>query len=240
MELDADVQSHLMETIKANLADHDLEPIDECPCDNISCDESVVENKDNGEVLSVENGSNSTTTAVIGETEMYKEVLNCLKCKENEKELERVTNELSSVIEAHNELEMKLRAELAQQNNKLVDSELLLVDKDEQIGEHKSLCSELKNRIEELEVNLKRVDKDCDQVRMLQDQIDILRPKAEKLEKTESQLEKLRDKIEELKDVKVQLVKEQTDHQQTFSRLVVVEKEVENLQKAKTQLDEYR
>ena len=89
-------------------------------------------------------------------------------------------------------------------------------------------------------MKLKRSGNDSDQIRGLQDEIDVLRPQAERAEKLESQLEKLRDKIDELKDVKTQLSKEQMDHQQTFSRLVNVEKEVESLQKAKVQLEEYR
>ena len=247
MELDAGVQSHLMEAIKTNLADHDLERIQGEIDDDIHEEEKEEEGgeyrvnpagKDMEAAVNISHSSNSNTSFIASENEGI--VMNCSECKEKDKRIERLDNDLESAIAAHNELEVKLRAELSQLSNKLVDCDQLLMDKDEHVNESATLCNELKHKIEDLEVRLKCNDNSSEQISALQDEIDVLRPRAEKLEKAETQIEKLREKIDELKDVKSQLKKEQTDHTETFSRLVNVEKEVELFHKTKAQLEEYR
>lgn len=63
---------------------------------------------------------------------------------------------------------------------------------------------------------------------------------AEKSESYQSQLERLREKCDELGDVKQQLKIAQAAHNETISKLSVAERELDQLQKMKKQVDEYR
>ena len=159
MEFQSEVQSDLMEAIKGNMQRHELEEL-------VECQENEM---DFVEALSVDQRSLVKTTDFI-----------CIECTTKEKNFETVRGELASAIISYNELELKLRAEIAQHGNKLIDSELMIIDKEEQIVECKLIIEKLNTKIKDLEREAKRSDIASDELQALKDEIDILRPRAER------------------------------------------------------------
>lgn len=219
MELEPDVQASLKEAIIGNLHRHDLDDLVEA-----ITEAELITGDDVNQTLVIEDRK-----SIVASDEPTLSGVSCPDCKVREKELESINTELENALQ----LEVKLRAEIANTANKLVDYELMINDREEQVSECKNIIVTLKKKIEDLEKEAKRSDINSEELIALRDELDILRPKAEKLESCQSQLEKLREKIDELKDVKIQLKKEQVDHSQTFSRLVAAEHDLELLQKAK-------
>ena len=129
------IQIDLMEAIKDGLFRHNLDCIPED-------DDEISQDDISGEIC-------DTPSNIIENEPIKPSDTKCLLCLEKDKSIQKSENELQEAIKYYSDIEQRLRAEMAQQSNKLVDTELLLLDKDEQISTYKTTISDYKKKIEE-------------------------------------------------------------------------------------------
>ena len=164
----------------------------------------------------------------------------CRPCGEKDEALKRLSADLETALSQAHETEVRLKGEIAVERNKLVDSELQVIDREEQISRRDQDVAAANKRIAELEALAAKQNNATQELHKLQDEIDVLRPKAAKAEQAEVQIERLRSRLEELIDVRQQLKTEAAAHSETYNRLMACETEIESLHACKKQLDEYR
>lgn len=123
----------------------------------------------------------------------------CVPCDDKIKRIACMESELESLIKRENESEAKLRAEITCQTNKLIDAEILIIDKDEKLQKISGQLDTAISKIQENEVKINDSHRVINQLQIIQDEIDILKPKADKADASEQQLEKLRSRLDELK-----------------------------------------
>ena len=165
---------------------------------------------------------------------------NCRVCVDKDEVIERLTQDVEAALARAHDLELHFKGELAVETNKLVDVELQVIDKEEQISSRDFMIQDSTAKIVELEARLTAHMTARKELLKLQDEVDVLRPKADKADAAEVQIEKMRDRLEELTGVKQQLKTETSAHTETYTRLLAIEQEVESLRKTKSQLEEYR
>jgi len=164
----------------------------------------------------------------------------CRPCGEKDEALKRLSADLEAALSQAHEMEVRLKGEIAIERNKLVDSELQVIDREEQLSRRDQDVAAANKRIAELEAFAAKQNNATQELHKLQDEIDVLRPKAAKAEQAEVQIERLRSRLEELVDVRQQLKTEAAAHSETYNRLMACETEIESLHACKKQLDEYR
>lgn len=138
------------------------------------------------------------------------------------------------------ENQAKFKAEVALGMGKLVDAEVLLLEKDQQIAQLTDTVDLFTRQVAELEEKLKGQKDNSTRVQVLQDRIEVLEPQAARVEAVEAQLVRLRDRLEEQGTVKQQLKEEAQAHAETHNKLLEAEAELEVTRKHKPLLDEYR
>ena len=140
----------------------------------------------------------------------------CIQCTVNEKKRILLMQDLESVLRREGEAEVKLRAEITSQTNKLIDAEITIIDLDEKLS---NKCCELESALannQENEIKILGHAKISNLVQSLQDKIDVLQPKADRADASESQLEKMRTRLDELKGMKKVLFSRNTPPSLTF------------------------
>lgn len=137
MEFSGSVQSDLMNAIQGNLARHNLQEILFAQEEDKSMEECSDE-----KCLEMQPA----------------QVLACSDCEKKARELERLHGELDSLVRAHTEQEKKMRSELAQITNSLVNADLEKVDLEEKVSESKTIIADLKKDIVEMQKEQQRLE----------------------------------------------------------------------------------
>lgn len=164
----------------------------------------------------------------------------CKPCANKDSALKQLTADLEAALSKAHDVEIRLKGEIAVEKNKLVDSELQIIDREQLLKQKDQDVAAAKKRISELEAQLAKHTSSSQELMRLQDEVDVLRPKAEKADQAEVQIERLRSRLEELIDVRQQLKSETAAHTETYQRLVACEAEIESLHACRKQLEEYR
>ena len=123
----------------------------------------------------------------------------CLSCNDNAIRRAALKEDVESMLKREKEGEIKLRAEITSQTNKLIDAEILIIDMDAKLACKSSQLDTALSVIQENEAKMRGFNKVIGQYQLIQDEIDVLKPKADRAEASEQQLEKLRNKLDELK-----------------------------------------
>lgn len=123
----------------------------------------------------------------------------CLSCNDNAIRRAGLQEDIESIIKREKESEIKLRAEITSQTNRLIDAEILIIDMDAKLASKSSELDTALSIIQENEAKIRGCNKVIGQFQLIQDEIDVLKPKADRAEASEQQLEKLRNKLDELK-----------------------------------------
>jgi FtsZ-binding cell division protein ZapB len=123
----------------------------------------------------------------------------CLSCNDNAIRRAALQEDIESIIKREKEGEIKLRAEITSQTNRLIDAEITIIDMDAKLASKSSELDTALSIIQENEAKIRGYNKVIGQFQLIQDEIDVLKPKADRAEASEQQLEKLRNKLDELK-----------------------------------------
>lgn len=167
-------------------------------------------------------------------------VQDCKGCILKDINIKELKQNLETAINNERENESKLKGDIASLMNKLVDSELLVVESEETVKSYQQKINESTKRIFDLEESVKDNVLLNKQLHQLRDEIDVLQPQAERAEIAERQYEKIKEKLDELNCVKKQLGMESAALKDTHNKLLAAEQELDVLRKTKTQLEEYR
>ena len=140
----------------------------------------------------------------VGSSEVKKEedkrvISFCLSCNDNAIRRAALQEDVESIIKREKEGEIKLRAEITSQTNRLIDAEISIIDMDAKLASKSSELDSALSIIQENEAKIRGCNKVIGQFQQIQDEIDVLKPKADRAEASEQQLEKLRNKLDELK-----------------------------------------
>jgi hypothetical protein len=164
----------------------------------------------------------------------------CSECIMKDKELANHINEIANFVERERKLEEQMKVEYTTHLNKMMDLE--------------SNLSEKSSIIRELTVNLstaKKIEADlaCEQadkiqlqrqLSTLQDQVDSLSQMGKRAENAEKLVDRLKEKIDRYEGLAEQLKCECAAHQETHTKLIQSEQELDSLRKVKQHLEEYR
>jgi len=133
-----------------------------------------------------------------------------------------------------------LKEQLAILQNKLCDTELLILDRENQLVNKESDLKNALKQIKSLEECLKENIDTKRKLGELNDELDIIRSQADKAEAAERQLERLREKLDDFNGIKQQLKKEVEVSAETHTKLLAAEQELGQLRKLKVQIETYR
>ena len=164
----------------------------------------------------------------------------CKGCLLKDNNIKELKHNLEIAITNERENESKLKGEIAFLMNKLVDSELFMVESEEKVKIYQQKVNESIKRISELEESVKDTVQLNRHLHQLRDEIDVLRPQADRAEIAERQFDRMKEKLDELNCVKKQLATESTALKDTHKKLIVAEQELDALKKTKLQLEDYR
>jgi hypothetical protein len=259
MSMEPTAQAHIMGSIQNNLQHYfDVDQSEnEEDDDNFSIDRPFHRDSNTVDELILSDGakctgetlpravdssmnSNHRRENVTNETNYNQGSNFCIHCDVNGNGYTRLKQDLESVIKREKEGEAKLRVEITSQTNKLIDAEIIIIDRDDKLSKQAMLLDNALNVIQENEEKMLESCRVMNQLQVIQDEIDVLKPKADKADASEQQLEKLRSRLDELKGIKQQLKTESIAHAETHSKLIQTEQELESLRKAKVLVEEYR
>jgi hypothetical protein len=244
--LEPEYQSVLMEIIKTGTTESSNE------LNILETETSEFEN-----VLMNNNNDEEAESQFPPHQQSYDDLLSKSKSKQNlysDESIDNICNtcyEKSIIISNHiksiecmkareNELEMKFKTEIATNMNKLVDAEVLLIEKDQLITSLKEQIDQSSKQLHDLDEKLSSYKDYTTKVLILQDQIDVLIPQTEKVQALEIQISRLREKLDEQSNLKQQLKQESQAHSETHKVMLTYEAELDINRKYKPLLDEYR
>jgi hypothetical protein len=216
MRMESNAQTHIMESIKNNLqhyfdADQSENEGEEDESDNqdsLTNDSIQVQNlpiESNALVSEASKPDISMTSASRrhddnNEVKEYNQALQpCFKCDEIQKEVYQLSIDLDLIVKREIESEAKLRVEITTQTNKLLDAEILIIQKDEKLSDNSILLEIAQKILLENDEKIRECNRVINQLQVIQDEIDILKPKADRADASDQQLEKLRSRLDELK-----------------------------------------
>jgi hypothetical protein len=205
MRMEPNAQTHIMESIKNNLQ-HYFDA-DQSENEEEEDDSHVVQNltiESDGFVCeaSTPNISVSSSSLRYDDDEVKEcnqELLPCFRCGEIQKEAKQLSMDLELIVKREIESEAKLRVEITIQTNKLLDAEILIIQKDEKLSENSILLETAQKNVLENDERIRECNRVINQLQVIQDEIDILKPKADRADASDQQLEKLRSRLDELK-----------------------------------------
>ena len=222
MNLEAEHQTNLMEIIQDNLQ-------------NMFTAEYITATS----IAKVDSSSSSlvdhTGTDFDSQTGQY-----CSVCREKDELVKQLQKELIEISSREQTNDSKLKIELAATMNRLVDVELAVLERDKQLQVATKRLEESETKMNETEEFIRQQKDKYTKLELLRDEVDVLRPMAEKAEHNEKQIIRLREKLDELTDIKQQLKAESQAHEDTHSKLLLAEQELDSTRKYKVQVDEYR
>lgn len=250
MNLDTEAQMYLMQVIQDHhfVEEEDMDDEGEGDAEEEAAEE-VVDDEEQLVTSMVEiadvPGAAATPAHVShhGEWTMHSDGHNssiCVTCAEKDAHIKKMQQDAKQTIAKDGEEIFKLKEEVGALNNKLVDMEVLLMQKDSAIFENSQALKELCEQKERNEQTVAKNNKLEEQILVLQDELELLKPQAAKLDFAEAQIDRLRSKLDELTDIKQQLKVESANHSETYDKLVILEQEAEGLRKMKTQVEDYR
>ena len=210
MRMEPVVKAHIMEAIKNNLRhyfDTDqssteagdricaiAEVSDSCPASIIAGSTSIA-SLDKSKLSDLTESSRGSENSMENTTSSNF----CSHCAGNEKKSANLVKDLEFVIHREKGIEAKLRIEITVQTNKLIDAEIIIIEKDEKLSEKSCLLEAALCSIQEYERKIRESNKIMNELQVIQDEIDILKPKADRADASEQQLEKVRSRLDELK-----------------------------------------
>lgn len=166
----------------------------------------------------------------------------CMDCLLKDESILDLKTELDTIRLKSDDYKLisKLKTDNVTSSNKLVDAELLIIEKEEELNKKNIKIQDLIKQKQELEDIIKENIIISKTITELQDQLDVLKPQAEKVDLVERQMERLRERLDDLNNIKSQLKSESLQHEITHNNLLIAEKELDSLRKFKSQLEEYR
>ena len=242
MSLEPDVQIYLMQIIEEKMMQNDPieSPLKINEHDNFSSHMVDVPNlggmvPSQHDIIEQED-INHTGMERMRESKSF----SCFECIEKDQLTKKLNNEIENLHTKYQQETQKLKEEISMNRNKLVDLELLIIERDDLIFQHKNKLMDYDKHQEKLDASNVRINQLEEQLQAVQDDLEVLKPQAVKLDHAEAQLERYRSKLDELNDIKQQLKAESSSHSSTYDKLMTLEQEVEGLRKLKPQLEEYR
>ena len=164
----------------------------------------------------------------------------CTACIDKDALVKRLQQEVKFLITTSGDEIRRLKEESGVQASQVYDLDQDLLEKQRIIFENNILLKEA----EEVKVKYEQmVERNENLERLmleLQDEVDVASSLTAKLDVAEGQVERLRAKLEELVDIKQQLTKESASHSATHDKLLVAERDVNELRKYKVQVEQYR
>jgi hypothetical protein len=244
LSMDSEAQQVLMQIIQEHLSkqmqhdnEHEHDHADECtPIENVDGEDDVVHSEHG---IDSSSGNIPSNPAYAGHS-ISSTYSSCLTCPENLLKIERLSQEISRLKDGHHKEMTKMKQLLASEQNKVIDVEVTVMEKDKVIFNLNHDLQLKEESLQEYERSLNLLQEYKQQIATLQDELDILRPKANKYDALETTVNKLREKLEELSEVKSQLKEESTSHAVTFHKLAELEIEVAELRKLQPQVENYR
>lgn len=164
----------------------------------------------------------------------------CPSCHDNRNSIQKLQAELKSQHEISSAMITKLNYSLSAEATKVVDIEVLMIEKDKQIYTLQQQAEIPKKQAQEFEKLTAVVEEKKRQMNQLQDELDCMKPKALKADQLETMVSKLRDRLEEFNEIKSQLKQEQSSHHETHTKYLQYHDEVNELRKCKNLMEEYR
>jgi len=175
MKMESNAQTHIMESIKNNLqhyfdadqSENEGEEDGSGNQDSLKNDSIRVPMESNASINEGSKPAILTTSASLrhdeNEVKEYNQaLLPCFKCDEIQKEACQLSIDLDLIVKREIESEAKLRGEITTQTNKLLDAEILIIQKDEKLSENSILLEiaqknvlENDEKIIELSINCK-------------------------------------------------------------------------------------
>lgn len=216
MRMEPTAQAHIMEALKNNLqhtfdhVGHDAVDEESTSLDgNIACDPgSIIAVEEVSDLPSLDSEGNLQTDAPMipiseggsrGDSSVNSNLDSCVTCADSESKRRVLTKDLESVIRREKDNEAKLRAEITVQTNKLIDAEIIIIQKDDELSEARNQLEAALATIHENEIKAKENMKVVNEIQTLHDEIDVLKPKADRADAAEQQVDKLRSRLDELK-----------------------------------------
>jgi len=164
----------------------------------------------------------------------------CNECEKQKLTINKLQIDVNNAINHELIIENKLKEELAILQNKLCDTELLILERENQLSKKEDDLKNALKQIKSYEDNMKESTLTKQKLIELQDELDVIRSQAEKAENAERQLERLREKLDDFNGIKQQLRKEVEVSAETHTKLLAAEQELEHLRKLKGQVETYR
>ncbi len=240
LTMDSDAQGLIMEIIQEHLAKmkNDDEIRHNPQCDSLD----VIPNDDESDYQPIDTPETAELLSVagMGYNHIATYSVSCSTCPEHMQKIERLSHELNRLKDAHHKEITKLKQLLANEQNKVIDGEVAVMEKDKIIFNLNHDLVMKEENLQEFEKSLNQLQEYKQQIASLHDELDIIRPKAAKYESLETTVNKLREKLEELSEVKSQLKEESSSHAITFHKLADLEIEVAELRKLQPQIENYR
>ena len=245
MSLEPDVQIYLMQIIEEKMMQNDLIQSPSKDDSHNIVDNNSIHMVDDDSLGGIAPSQHDIVEQeVLGYPSMERmkdsKPFNCFECIEKDQQTKKLSNEIENLHSKYQQEAQKLKEEISMNRNKLVDLELLIIERDDLIFQHKNKLLDYDKHQEKLDASNIRINQLEEQLQAVQDDLEVLKPQAIKLDHAEAQLERYRSKLDELNDIKQQLKAESSSHSSTYDKLMVLEQEVEGLRKLKPQLEEYR
>jgi DNA repair exonuclease SbcCD ATPase subunit len=244
LQLDQGHQTNLMNLIQNGLAeyfdsaDDDGENETEITCSDSGNDDVDLDDENVSSTGHDGNPNEKFDRRLSGESLVGNE--SCMECIHKDEIIRKMQIDKENTAHAESDEVIRLKTELAESKNKIVDHEMSIVEKEDALASTMARYEEAQARIGNMEVQLDNQSESLKELSALRDEIDILKPLAEKSEAYESQMTRLREKLDELNGVKQMLNTETAAHSETHTSLLAAEQQIEGLLKCKSQNDEYR
>ena len=213
MRMEPDVKAHIMEALKNNLH-HYFEPdqssneAEDGQCTIAAASDSSlggpvpcdgrVECVDMSDIPDFEEDSTTSRRAQNYTGNITPSNI-CFHCADNESKRAILAKDVESILIREQRLEAKLRVEITAQTNKLIDAEIIIIEKDDKLSQKNCLLESALSSIQEYELKIRESSKIINELQLIQDEVDILKPKADRADASEQQMDKLRSRLDELK-----------------------------------------
>ena len=252
MCMDQSVQQHIMTAIKNNLQHYfsteDDDNVDEQEEEFAVTEDTIIEemneklSSSSPDIVVATKSVDGPAVAAVNMTynAMHPSVTVCSSCEEREKGLLKAHESLEIATRREKDNEAKFHAEIAAQTNKLIDAEIIIIEKEDKLSEQAALLEDTVSKLHECEDKVRESVRVLAQFQTVQDEVDVLRPRAERADAAEQQLDKLRSRLDDLKGVRQQLKDESAAHAETHTKLLAAEQELDSLRRAKAQVEDYR
>ncbi len=192
-----------------------------------------------------ENSSSSSNTLleveIAGESDPYSlKNSQCQKCVSKQKDVESLQSQANALRAEIACMEDGLRREVQGQNQLVIDMELEILEKDNNLAQGEAEMAEMTKRIERLKESVSESHKLMQNFQKISDEVEVTRPLAERAPQLEAALQSCSAKLENLANVRSQLIAESNAHSATYSQLLEIQNEVSVLKEYKSQLENYQ